>query len=171
MVVFILLVNELSDAVDVSKESNLPSLDDVNVFKSPSNTRLSSLPLIPPFHLFSVPSHIKEPDNIPGDVASLTSIPPLAAPLPFNEITLSETSTVVELTLVSVPLTNKLPFIVTLEPVSSIAVSISSLKSTKSPTFMSFDDVYVFNADLTEPLSVSKELTCPSNVDKSLSIK
>ena len=84
---------------------------------------------------------------------------------------MSETSTVVELTLVSVPLTNKLPFIVTLEPVSSIAVSVSSLKSTNSSTLLSFDDVYVFNADLTEPLSVSKEPTCPSNVDRSLSIK
>ena len=64
-----------------------------------------------------------------------------------------------ELTLVSVPLTNKLPFIVTFEPVSSIAVSVSSLKSTNSSTLLSFDDVYVFNVDLTDPLSVSKDPT------------
>ena len=76
-----------------------------------------------------------------------------------------------ELTLVSVPFTNKLPFIVTLEPVSSIAVSVSSLKPTNSSTLLSFDDVYVFNADLTDPLSISNEPTCPSNVFKSLSIK
>ena len=68
------------------------------------------------------------------------------APVPFNEIILSETSTVVELTLVSVPLTNKLPLIVTLEPVSSIPVSIVVL-----------NDSSVFNLVLCEPLVVSKE--------------
>ena len=36
---------------------------------------------------------------------------------------------------------------------------------------VSLDDVYVFNVVLTDPLSVSKEETCPSNVVKSLSIK
>ena len=155
--VSILLVNEFNEDVDVSILSNLSSFDDVNEFKSPTKTILSSLPLTPAFHLLSVPSQIKEPDKIPGDVTSLTSIPPLAAPLPFNEIILSETSTVVESTLVSVPLTNRSPLIVTLEPVNSNPPPTVVSKDSKSLTLISLEDVYVFTVDLIDPLSVSNK--------------
>ena len=52
-----------------------------------------------------------------GAVTSLTNKPPFAAPLPFNSMMLSPNWIVVESTVVVVPWTNKLPLIVTDEPV------------------------------------------------------
>jgi hypothetical protein len=54
-------------------------------------------------------------------VVSLTRIPAEVAPVPFNVIKLLSTFKVVVLTFVVVPLTNKSPLTVKLEPVNSIA--------------------------------------------------
>ena len=149
-------MNEFNEDVDVSilsslssweplvdsKLSNLPS----NVVRSLLISNLSSLPLIPAFQVFSPVSYIKEPDKTPGDSVSLTSIPAFAAPLPLSDKMLSSISTVVESTLVSVPLTNKLPFIVTFEPVNSNPVSTLVSKVSRS-----------INLPLWDPEVVSKE--------------
>ena len=102
-------------------------------------------------------SHNNDPDNKPGDVVSLTSIPPFAAPLPLSEIMLSEISTVVELTLVSVPLTNKLPLIVTFEPVNSTPLLTVVWNVSKLEILVLWD-----------PLVTSNESTLPSKSYKSL---
>ena len=59
-----------------------------------------------------------------GLVTSLTTNPALVAPVPLSETILSPIFKVVDSTIVVVPLTKKSPFIVTLEPVNSNALSI-----------------------------------------------
>ena len=80
----------------------------------------SSDPKGPAIHLSVVVFHNNEPDTNDAAVASLTTKPPFAAPEPFNDIILSPISTVVELTVVDVPDTTKLPPIVTVVPSSVI---------------------------------------------------
>ena len=82
-------------------------------------------------------------------MTSLTSIPASDAPVPLSEIILSSRSTVVELTLVSVPLTNKLPLMVTFEPVNSKPPSTVVLCVFNVDILLSFDAVYVLKSDLT----------------------
>ena len=74
----------------------------------PSNKATTfSEPLPPAIHLLFVPSHNNDPEA--GPLASLTSIPPFAAPVPFNVIILSPISKLEEEIVVCVPLTSKSP--------------------------------------------------------------
>ena len=82
---------------------------------------------------------------------SLTSILAFCAPLPFKDIMLSPISTVVESTLVSVPLIKRSPLIVTLDPVNSKPPSIVSNLLSK-PVISPFK----------LPVLVSKESNLPS---------
>ena len=102
-------------------------------------TTSSSAPKGPAIHLSFVVSHNKEPDVVVGDVASLTTIPALVAPEPFNEMMLSPIDTVVELTVVVVPDTVKFPLTVTSAPLKLIALLNEFVKEFN-------DDVAVFNA-------------------------
>ena len=66
-------------------------------------------------------------------MVSFTLRPALAAPAPLRLIKLLSTSNVDVLTFVVVPLTNKLPLTVRLEPVSSIALNNDAVKVFKLP--------------------------------------
>ena len=82
-----------------------------------------------------------EPEIVFGLVGSFTNKPPNVASVPFNSISLSPIETVVELIAVVVPLTNKLPLIVTLEPVVSM------------PSFIDAD--HIFNSSVPDPAITS----------------
>ncbi len=68
---------------------------------------------------------------------SLTLKPASVAPVPFKLIKLLSTSSVVVLTFVVVPLTNKLPLTVRLEPVNSTAAKIDDENVFKLPVDVS----------------------------------
>ena len=88
----------------------------VPVFKTTS----SSDPKGPAIHLSFVVSHNNEPDTNVLAVASLTTKPAFVAPVPLSWIILSAIANVVELIVVCVPETTKLPPIVTVVPSSVI---------------------------------------------------
>ena len=145
-------VTEVKPAIVVADEPNdiavLPTVTDelvnepfpilLNVFDAPLIVLLVNVcvPLIvaisisdpkgPAIHLSVVVFHNNEPDTNDAAVASLTTIPPFAAPEPFNDMILSPIATVVELTVVCVPDTTKLPPIVTVVP-SSVIVELPTV--------------------------------------------
>ena len=77
---------------------------------------------------------------------SLTLRPALDAPAPLRLIKLLSTSNVDVLTFVVVPLTNKLPLTVKLEPVNSIAVNNDDVKVFKLPVDVSI--AVIFGLDM-----------------------
>ena len=161
----------------------------------PANNTLDSESLTPAFQKSFVESQTIEPVAVFGAVASFTYNPPLEAALPFNSSILSPICTVVESTIVWVPLTVRLPGIVTLPLNVTLApLAVNACFNEDEYEFNSVTEVFklavvkfifvietpcesfvVFAADadaiklpLTTPISVNLSFAEPVNVFKAL---